>query len=140
MSDKIFVDTNIWIYAHLEKPEDARHERALRIIEDPAGLVTSVQVVNEYYSVMLRNGAPDDLIQENISTILRSIEICWFSEGLLRKAFEVRTRYRFSWWDSLIVASAQEIGCKTILTEDLQSGQAVGDLIVINPFLSNLSQ
>lgn len=135
MSDKIFVDTNIWVYAHLEKPGDAKHERALQVIKSPAGLVTSIQVVNEYYSVMLKNGAPDNLIQDNVTTILGSIELCWFSDSLLRSAFEIRMRYRFSWWDSLIVAAAQSTHCKTIYTEDLQSSQLIGDLRVINPLL-----
>jgi len=137
MSDRIFVDTNIWIYAHLEKPNDAKHLLASNIIRTPSGLITSIQVVNEYYSVMAKNGAPDDLIQRNIETILGNVEICWFTEGLLRIAFSIRNRFLFSWWDSLIVASAQGAGCTKIYTEDLQNGQLIGDLSIINPFLVN---
>jgi predicted nucleic acid-binding protein len=66
MSGKILVDTNIWVYAHLESLEDDKFHKAVRIIGDPAGLVVSVQVLNEYYSVMLKNGADDALIQTNI--------------------------------------------------------------------------
>jgi predicted nucleic acid-binding protein len=136
MRDKIFIDTNIWVYAHLIKPGDIKHEAAMRVTSNPSGLVTGIQVVNEYYSVMLKNGAADELIQQNIETIFDNMEVCWFSDSLLRQAFSLRLRYHFSWWDSLVIAAAQSSGCKTLYTEDLQHDQQIGDLRVINPFLS----
>lgn len=59
MNGKILVDTNIWVYAHLENPGDDKFRLASQLIENPAGLVVSVQVLNEYYSVMLKNKADE---------------------------------------------------------------------------------
>jgi predicted nucleic acid-binding protein len=48
----------------------------------------------------------------------------------------LQSRYRLSWYDSLIVAAAIQAQCKLLLTEDLQHGQRFGDLRIENPFLS----
>jgi len=135
MNGKILVDTNIWVYAHLENPEDAKFKQASQIVGNPTGLVVSVQVLNEYYSVMLKNRADDALIQANIQTILERFEICWFSAELLKRSYALRNRYRYSCWDSLILAAALESGCDAIYTEDLQHGQVVETVKIINPFL-----
>jgi|APHig6443717497_1056834.scaffolds.fasta_scaffold417159_2 predicted nucleic acid-binding protein len=135
MNDRTLIDTNIWVYAHLEKPGDAKFEKARQIVTNPVGLVVSVQVLNEYYSVMLKNSADDDLIQANIQTILKRYEICWFSAALLQRSFTLRNRYRFSCWDSLILAAAIESNCTRLYTEDLQHGQIVETVQIINPFL-----
>ena len=64
-----FVDTNIWVYAHLKAPDEPRHERALGLLKADADLIISPQVVAEYYSVMLRNKRPDVWIQANLRVI-----------------------------------------------------------------------
>jgi predicted nucleic acid-binding protein len=54
----------------------------------------------------------------------------------LEGAMSIRDRYRFSWWDSLIVASALQAGCDELCTEDLQHGQIIDNrLSIVNPFL-----
>jgi predicted nucleic acid-binding protein len=140
MNARVFVDTNVWIYAHLEKPGDSRNEQALRIISNPDSLVVSIQVLNEYYSVMKKNGAADDLIQANVLTILDNYETCWFTPELLRRSFSLRNRYQFSCWDSLILAAALESDCTVIYTEDLHHGQMVETVKIVNPFGPSLFQ
>ncbi len=54
MKDKFFIDTNIWIYAHLENKKDHRHNIALNLLETLPQLVISTQILSEYYSVMLK--------------------------------------------------------------------------------------
>jgi predicted nucleic acid-binding protein len=60
-----FVDTTIWVYAHLKAPGDARHERALALVQADVDLITARQVVVEYYNVMglsdCRGGAASSL-------------------------------------------------------------------------------
>jgi predicted nucleic acid-binding protein len=55
---------------------------------------------------------------------------------VLRAAFAVQQTHRLSFWDALIVASAQACGATHLLTEDLQHGQQFGTLTVVNPFSS----
>lgn len=135
MSGKILVDTNILVYAHLENLGDLKFVKATGIVADPSNLVISVQVLNEYYSVMLKNGASDDLIQQNIQTILYRFEVCWFTSSLLNRSYSLRNRYGYSCWDSLILAAAIESCCATIYTEDLQHGQVIDGVTIVNPFL-----
>ncbi len=61
-----FVDTNIWVYAHLKAPGDARHLPALALVRGRADLVVSRQAVAEYCIVMLRNRQTDAWIQANL--------------------------------------------------------------------------
>lgn len=56
------------------------------------------------------------------------------SEALYHHALDVQARWRFSFYDALIVAGAMAAGCRTLLSEDLQHGQALDSLTVIDPF------
>lgn len=49
-------------------------------------------------------------------------------------AWAIEDRFGLSWWDALIVAAAQAGGCTHLLTEDLQDGQSLGDVTVVDPF------
>lgn len=135
MTARIVADTNVWIYAHLQNESDPRCHKAAELVRT-LPLIISNQVVNEYYSVMLKNKASDEFIQANIKTMLWHCDVFCLSLDTLATAFEVRERYRFSWWDSLIVASALETQCGVLYTEDLQHGQNIeNSLHIINPFI-----
>lgn len=128
-----FIDTNIWIYAHLRKPGEPRHRIALELIESLSTGVISPQVTAEYYSVMLRSGQTDQWIQENLDTILRYVRLQPLNEAVVRGGWQIRNRYGFSIWDSRIVAAALEAGCRTLYSEDLQSGQKIETLTIVDP-------
>jgi len=88
---------------------------------------------------MLKNKASDALIQANIKTMLWHCDVFCLNLETLVAAFDLRERYRFSWWDSLIVASALETECEQLYTEDMQHGQVIENrLHVINPFLDSV--
>ncbi|WP_201097583.1 PIN domain-containing protein [Thiocystis minor] len=129
-----FVDTNIWVYAHLRAPNEPRHARALALVEALTDGVISAQVASEYYSVMLRAKQSDDWIQENLGFILGYVRLQPLNERVLRQAWRIRHRYGFSIWDSQILAAALEAGCRTLYTEDLQHGQVIENLKIIDPF------
>ncbi|WP_133512979.1 PIN domain-containing protein [Candidatus Thiosymbion oneisti] len=128
-----FIDTNIWIYAHLRKPGEPRHGIALELVENLNAGVISPQVVAEYYSVMLRSGQTDRWIQENLDTILSYVRLQPLDEPVVRRAWQIRDRYGFSIWDSQIIAAALESGCRTLYTEDLQHSQRIESLEIVNP-------
>lgn len=56
------------------------------------------------------------------------------SEALFHRALDVQQRWRFGFYDSLIVAGAMAAGCRTLLSEDLQHGQRLEGLTIIDPF------
>ncbi len=129
-----FVDTNIWVYAHLEDENDPRCERAWVLVNDLARPVISPQVLAEYYSVMLRNGRDDGWIQGNLEDMLAHCVLQPLGRAVVARALAIRTRYGFSYWDCQIVAAALEAGCDTLFTEDLQAGQLIeGTLSVVDP-------
>lgn len=128
-----FIDTNVWIYAHLRKAGDPRHGRALALISNETGAVISPQVTAEYYSVMLKSGQPDQWIQQNLSMMLSHYRLQSIDKGVLEKAWQIRNRYGFSIWDCQILAAALQAGCDTLYSEDLQHGQQIDTLQILNP-------
>jgi predicted nucleic acid-binding protein len=135
-----FVDTNIWVYAHLKAPGDVRHERALAMVQSRDDLVISPQVVAEYYSVMLRNAQTDAWIQANLRAIFARARLQPANAELLATALHLRKRHGFSFWDCQIAAAALQARCATLLTEDLQHGQVLDErLRVVNPLLNGAS-
>ncbi len=138
MSDLIFVDTNVFVYA-LDSAADTKHAAArlwtTALWESRRGRV-SVQVLQELYVTLtrkLRPGLPTDAARIEVRSLLpwMPIEI---NPSILERAWHVETRFQLSWWDALIVASAQAGGCRYLLTEDLQDGQDLDGLLVVSPF------
>lgn len=132
---RVFVDTNIWVYAHLHAPGDDRHRLALERLESEPAKVISPQVVAEYYSVMLRNKQPDEWIQANLQAIFACTQLQPINADVLDRALSLRQCYGFSFWDCQIAAAAEVAECEVLLSEDLQHGQALdARLTVIDPF------
>jgi predicted nucleic acid-binding protein len=130
-----FVDTNIWVYAHLKAPDDPRHKQAQTLLSRDASFVISPQVVAEYYNVMLRNKQADDWIQSNLRAMFTLTRLQPANANVVSNALHLRARYGFSFWDCQIAAAAIEAGCTCVLTEDLRHGQVVDKVLrVINPF------
>lgn len=138
MPGKVFIDTNILIYASLEHSGDSikKEQSKLLLSFRDYELVVSTQVINESYYVFQRNGLSDDLIQKIISEFLFSTNLALITEATIRLAWDVKNKYKFSIWDSLIAASALETECSILYSEDFQHTQLVeGKLQIINPFL-----
>ena len=130
-----FVDTNIWVYAHLAAPGDTRHAIALKLVESAGERVISPQVVAEYYSVMLRNSRSDAWIAANLRAMFARTRLQPANGAVVESALALRARYGFSFWDCQIIAAALQAGCSTLFTEDLQHGQVLeARLKVVNPF------
>jgi len=139
MNAEPFVDTNIWVYAHLETPDDSNGDMARALIESDHRFVISTQVLNEYYAAMLKNRVEDAWIQSSLETMIQNCELVLLSLPVIRQAHALKNRYGFSRWDSLIVSSALEAGCPVLYSEDLQHEQRIEDrLIVLDPFQDRL--
>jgi predicted nucleic acid-binding protein len=137
MTGLCFVDANVLVYAH-QAAESLKRERASEWLDllwrERRGRL-SAQVISEVYAVLRRQSRhPADLLWDELQSYFRWNPLPVSAE-VLRRGREVEERYRLSWWDSLIVAAAQILECRTLLTEDLQDGQAFGHLRVRNPFL-----
>ncbi|MGH8475013.1 MAG: PIN domain-containing protein [Methylococcales bacterium] len=89
-----FVDTNIWIYAHLRTPNEPKHPIALAFVKKLKNGRISPQVVAEYYSVMLKNGKDDAWIQTNLSAILGYTRLQALDASVIHRALAVRREHR----------------------------------------------
>lgn len=136
---KAFLDTNIFVYS-FDTSAPAKAQRARQLIRDgieKRSAVVSFQVVQEFVNVALtRFAAPmtEEDAEQYVWTVFRPLIAVHSSPGLYVEALHLRRRYRFSWFDSLIVAAALEAGCTTLFSEDFQPGMRVDSLTVVNPF------
>jgi predicted nucleic acid-binding protein len=140
MSVKFFLDTNVFIYS-LEESTAAKTARAreliARALSTRQGLV-SYQVVQEFFNVALRrfeNPMQTGEAEQFLTTVFRPLLVVPFSLALCTDALRVFHRYRFPWYDSLIVAGALQAQCGILYTEDFQHGQKLENLEIRNPFL-----
>jgi predicted nucleic acid-binding protein len=144
MTARIFVDTNVFVYAkqaseHMKQPLAARWLE--RLWDEQIGR-TSVQVLNEYYTTLTRKikpALPPADAWDDIKNLIAWNPQCMDLE-LLHRGREIEERYRLSWWDSLIIAAAQLQNCALLLTEDLQDRAVYGGVTVRNPFTCSVSE
>jgi predicted nucleic acid-binding protein len=129
-----FVDTNIVIYSLSQN--DPKQDKALSILASKP--VSSIQVLSETANVMRRKLGFDLVaIRAVINRISQECNVLQpLTMETLNTAFDIASRYGFSHYDSLIVASALAADCNTLYSEDMQHGQAIENrMIIINPFL-----
>lgn len=135
MSVDYFIDTNVLIYAYVS--DDARkHLIAQHILEDiweeRIRAAISIQVLQEFYSVMSRRG--DSRYYKKLTEDLLNWYVIENTGGLLRKALAVHQQFGTSFYDAAIIAVAQVSGAKEIWSEDFNTGQDYGGVVAVNPF------
>ncbi len=141
MSGKFFLDTNIFAYSFdARSPGKAARASKLikRAIETRRGIV-SYQVVQEFFNVALRRFAKpmtEPEARQYLSVTFRPLLSVHSSLGLYGDALRVTSQFGYSWYDSLIIASAISGECETLYSEDFQDGQRIANLTISNPFLS----
>lgn len=141
MSERTFVDTNILVYARDASEPDKQPVAAAwldALWERKSGRL-SAQVLQEYYvtvTAKLNPGLPVDEARRDVLAL-----VAWAPEpltsDLIASAWDLQDEYRYSFRDSMIVAAAVRAGCSVLLTEDLQHGQQLGRLRVVNPFMES---
>jgi predicted nucleic acid-binding protein len=134
MNDRIFLDSNMWIYI-FAKDENEKSLKAKEFIIDTANkntIVTSFQIINEVGNVLKRKKATETVIRQTIELLMRICLVQNFSKEILVTASEIRESHSFSYWDSIIIATAIFSGCRTIITEDMQDKRVIRNLQIIN--------
>jgi len=138
MKDKIFLDTNIIVYAHDNSSGD-KHTVAKEIMdylwENKKGVI-SVQVLQEFF-VCVTKKIVKPLLLKNARMILEylsSWDVVVNDKYITLKAIDLQEKYRFSFWDSLVIQAAIQSQARILLSEDLPDGQNVKDLKILNPF------
>ncbi len=134
MKDRIFVDTNILIYYVSDDIPKKVISRDLLICNEE--IVISSQVINEFMAITRKKKILS--VKKSIYYAEEFMDIFEFSvitQATIKQSFKIMEKYKFSNWDSLIIASALENTCDKVCTEDMQDGQRIEDrLMIINPF------
>ena len=138
----VFVDTNVLIY-YLD-PTDLTKQQASRLWlaelwSNRQGRV-SYQVLQEFYSVGTQKWpALKAEIQKEIKELFDWQPVV-IKRQIVEDGWQIQGRYRISFWDSLIVSAAKAASCRYLLTEDLQEGQEMDGVVVVNPFRRGLGE
>ncbi len=139
MKDKVFVDTNILVYAHDLSAKD-RYVKAFTILErlweEQTGVI-STQVLQEFYITVTRK-IKNPLKPAHARDIMRNF-LAWpvqvnDPQSAIR-ASEIEERNGIAFWDALIVDAAVQLNAVKIISEDLNSGQVIEGILIENPFV-----
>jgi predicted nucleic acid-binding protein len=138
MSDKIFVDSNVLVYAH-DLDADEKNRKAGEIVRDlwtNQNGVVSTQVLQEFYVNVTRK-IPQPLEKPEAREVIRNYSL-WQTEFIdssdVFRASEIEESNQINFWDALIVVAAVKGGASLLLSEDLNAGQVIGGVVIENPF------
>lgn len=132
-----FVDTNILLYAvSTAEDEAAKAATARGLLKEP-DLALSVQVLQEFYVQATRATKADRLTHEQATKLIESwlrFKVRELDVGLMQAALDTCERFGISYWDAAVVEAARSLGCRQLLSEDLNDGQDFRGVVVSNPF------
>ena len=141
MSAKYFIDTNIFVYS-FDDNQPIKKERALALIQEAletgAGII-STQVIQEFLNVAIQKFAVPMKIEdarEYLRLVMNPLCQVYPDLALYESCLGLQAQTGYSFYDSLILAAAVEGGCDILYSEDLQDGQEVRGVKIVNPYRS----
>jgi predicted nucleic acid-binding protein len=138
MQNKIFVDSNVWLYLFLQDDNNKyiTTERYFLSNNLNSNFIITYQVINEISNILLKNNFTETEIRENIDYLFKVCTIQEFTKEIILTASFIREKYSFSFWDSILVGSALFSKCDAFVTEDMQDGQIIENTLkIVNPFV-----
>ena len=135
---KVFLDANILVYAH-DISAGTKHDVARDMMAGlwkRGGGVLSTQVLQEFYvNVTQKLPKPIDVsVAQKVIGDLLSWEVVVNDGKSILNAIVLQKRYKYSFWDSLIIHAALQVGATVLMTEDLSTGQKIKGMTIENPF------
>ena len=137
MATRSFIDTNILVYAEASD-EPVKQRIALDLLrhlfESNSG-VLSTQVLQEYCNVAIKKlKLPPTHIRAQLD-LYEQFEVVQVTPAIIRMGLDLHQTRSVSFYDAIVLASAQTAGCSVLLIEDMNAGELVGGVRVVNPFL-----
>ena len=134
MEGRIFIDTNLLIYYvsdNLQKKEIVRD-----LLLPAKSISVSSQVITEFVAVSLKKkiNPPAETVRF-AREFMELFEVSAVDAAVILRSFEIMQTHKFSSWDSLIIAAALQSKASVLYTEDLQHGQKIEKMKIVNPFL-----
>ena len=127
-----FIDSNIWLYAFIEPPDKSFIAKSFI---KGADITISTQVINEVCVNLVKKAHyPEAKIRNLIESFYNKYSVLEINREILLKASDIRKHHNFSFWDSLILASALLGGCGILYSEDMQADFVMEETRIVNPF------
>lgn len=140
MPDRSFIDTNILVYAEAsDEPE--KQKAALSVIRnlyENARGVLSTQVLQEYCYVALKKLKLSPQYIRAQLDLYEQFEVIQVTPFLIRASLDLHQTRSVAFYDALILSSAQIAGCSKLLSEDMNTGEMIYGLQIVNPFIETL--
>ncbi len=136
MTPKVFIDTNILIYSldnFNKKKRNISRLRLKKLSESRTGVI-STQVLQEFFVSVTRKLNVNAIDAKKIMHSFNNFEVVTVTTGIINEAIDCSIFNSLSFWDSLIICSAEFAHCELLLTEDLNPGQVIRGVRVENPF------
>ena len=134
MKDKIFIDSNIFLYTF-----DSRDEKKQKISKEitlSPNSIISIQVINEVSNNLIKKFKFDNsMVKRFIKSCYNRYEVINFAKETFLLACDIRDSYNISYYDSLIVSTALNAKCTILYSEDMQHGLKIDDLVILNPYM-----
>jgi len=140
MTAKTFIDSNILAYSidrHSKSKRGCATEAIGALLRKREGVI-STQVIQESYVVAVKKLGIEPLRAKKWVAYLERFEVVAIDVELICEAIDCSILNTISFWDGLIVVAAERAGCKTLLSEDLNAGQSIRGIKVVNPFVKPL--
>ncbi len=136
MTGKIFLDTNIWVYLYAQNLPDKSVKVRDLVESNFASIIVSTQVLGEFYHVLTRKRLkPKEEAKQIVLEMVASFTIVEIDVLKVIAALEINSTYGYTYWDSLIVATALQENCSILYSEDMQADQLIEKKTkIVNPF------
>jgi predicted nucleic acid-binding protein len=133
MSDKVFVDTNVWIYLFIQDDDEKYKIAENYLLKNNPNVVFVItwQIINEVSNTLLKYKYDETEIRKYIEQLCKTCTLQDFTKEIILTASSLRERYSFSFWDSILVGSALFSECNLLISEDMQNGLNVDKKLII---------
>lgn len=139
MKNKILLDTNIWVYLYAKFPLEKSNTSRIILLSNLDSIIISTQILGELYHVLTRKKIVSLVEAKTIVLELSSNFLVTEIDTIkVLQALDINSKYQYSYWDSLIIATALNQNCSIIYSEDMQHNQLIENKItIINPFIKS---
>jgi predicted nucleic acid-binding protein len=135
MRDKVFIDTNIWVYLYVD---NSKTKIAKKFVESNIqNIIINTRALNEFFNVIsqklkIKSKKETEVLIQNF---IRNFSISIIDTSVISRAINISIQYQLNCFDSLMLSSALSENCGIFYSEDLTHGQIIDDTItIINPF------
>ena len=136
ITTEAFIESNVWLYAFITGQDPVKTQKAIQVINSTSRIVISTQVINEVCANLLRKQhTSEEELRDFIDDFYNLYQVIELGQEQLTAASQLRKRYSFSYWDSLIIAAAVASNVSVIYSEDMQDRlQIENQVTIVNPF------